>query len=175
VPRKNRNALRTKWKTEGRCENCGNSAIVTTFCARCLATRDRAANAYNHRLRTAAYAAYGGPICACCGETEPKFLSIDHVNDDGADHRREIESKRTGSTKIYVWLKQNGYPPGFRVLCMNCNMGRWRNGGVCPHEGRIGSVESRRRYGESPANAGDVRRAAIGEDLGQLELGFSDW
>jgi hypothetical protein len=31
-------------------------------------------------------------------------------------------------------LKKRGYPPGYRVLCFNCNRGRYLNGGVCPHE-----------------------------------------
>jgi hypothetical protein len=30
--------------------------------------------------------------------------------------------------------QKHGYPEGFQVLCMNCNWGRYRNGGVCPHE-----------------------------------------
>lgn len=27
-----------------------------------------------------------------------------------------------------------GFPPSFRVLCYNCNSGRARNRGVCPHQ-----------------------------------------
>jgi hypothetical protein len=71
---------------------------------------------------------YGGK-CACCGETERLFLSIDHINNDGAKHRREVPA-----SSLYRWLKKNGYPEGFQVLCMNCNCGKARNGGVCPHQ-----------------------------------------
>lgn len=74
------------------------------------------------------YEAYGGFICACCGETEEAFLSIDHVNNDGANHRRE-----TNRRSLYKWLDKNGFPEGYQVLCMNCNFGKARNGGVCPH------------------------------------------
>ena len=80
-------------------------------------------------LRSAAFAAYGGARCACCGETELGFLTLDHVNNDGAPHRREIG----GSANLLVWLRRKGYPPGFQILCFNCNLGRALNGGICPH------------------------------------------
>lgn len=80
-------------------------------------------------LKDAAYNAYGGHRCNCCGESIVQFLCIDHVNNDGSRHRKEI-----GRGSIYYWLKQNGYPPGFQVLCANCNQGKQLNGGVCPHQ-----------------------------------------
>ncbi len=89
------------------------------------------------RVRAAVLEAYGGSVCACCGETEPKFLTIDHVNNDGAAFRRKIAGKRTAAGyHTYIWLIRNNYPPGFQVLCMNCNHGKRMNGGVCPHRGR---------------------------------------
>jgi hypothetical protein len=92
------------------------------------------ANAWNRRMQDAAIDAYGG-FCACCGETERTFLQIDHVNDDGAEHRRMIKGAR-----LAPWLRKNGYPEGFRVLCANCNFGRHINGGACPHETTVGQV-----------------------------------
>jgi len=74
---------------------------------------------------------YGGYKCACCGETEPLFLTIDHINNDGNKHRKEISS----GDGLYKWLKKHNYPEGFQVLCMNCNHGKRRNGGICPHKG----------------------------------------
>ena len=78
---------------------------------------------------------YGGK-CACCGETEMAFLTIDHVNGDGAAHRREI--KAAGGT-LYRWLQKNGYPQGdYQCLCMNCNFAKSKNFWGCPHEvGRL--------------------------------------
>ncbi len=29
---------------------------------------------------------------------------------------------------------ENNFPPGFRVLCYNCNCGRNHNKGICPHK-----------------------------------------
>jgi hypothetical protein len=83
----------------------------------------------DRKLKDAAYAAYGGYRCNCCGETIEAFLSIDHVNNDGAEHRKTMNRR-----KIYKWLKENNYPEGFQILCMNCNFGKARNGGICPHE-----------------------------------------
>lgn len=92
---------------------------------------------YWQKLRLEVMEAYGGAVCACCGETEPKFLTIDHVNNDGAEHRRSFgyeENGKGASTRTLSWLKSNNYPEGFQVLCMNCNMGKARNGGICPHK-----------------------------------------
>lgn len=83
------------------------------------------------RLRDAVYAAYGGYCCVCCGESEPMFLTIDHIDNDGAAHRKG-ELKKCQS--LYHWLKDHGFPPGFQVLCRNCNWGKHVNGGVCPHQ-----------------------------------------
>ncbi|KKL68019.1 hypothetical protein LCGC14_2129140 [marine sediment metagenome] len=81
---------------------------------------------------------YGGK-CVCCGESEPVFLSIDHINNDGADHRANITKKKgrgkqAGSTTMYKWIERNNYPTDLQLLCHNCNMGRYRNGGICPHK-----------------------------------------
>lgn len=71
-----------------------------------------------------------GHECSCCGEKEPKFLTIDHVNDDGAEHRKEVSA----GIVLFRWLVTNGFPRTFRILCFNCNSGRFHNGGICPHE-----------------------------------------
>ena len=34
-------------------------------------------------------------------------------------------------------LRVQGFPDGFQVLCMNCQVGRRDNGGVCPHKQRV--------------------------------------
>ena len=80
--------------------------------------------------------AYGGYICACCGETERVFLTIDHINGGGTAHRKKVKG---GGKTTYRWIRKNNYPKGFQVLCFNCNSGKWLNGGICPHE------EKRRR------------------------------
>jgi hypothetical protein len=80
------------------------------------------------QLKHAAILHYGGYHCACCREETPAFLSIDHVEGGGHQHRKSI-----GNGHFYRWLKKNNYPPGFQILCMNCNFGKRMNGGICPH------------------------------------------
>jgi hypothetical protein len=89
------------------------------------------------KLKREVMDAYGG-CCACCGETELVFLTIDHVNDDGAEHRREMAAESgfeysQAGARTYRWLRKNNYPDGFQVLCANCNCGKQWNRGVCPH------------------------------------------
>lgn len=87
------------------------------------------------QIKEAVYAAYGGYICKCCGETEPMFLSIDHIENNGAAERRSGVYKGGGNA-FYAWLKKQGFPPGYQVLCMNCQVGKHKNKGVCPHRSR---------------------------------------
>jgi len=59
--------------------------------------------------------------CACCSENHKEFLCIDHINGDGADHRRKIGK---GHYYFYTWLIRNNFPEGFQTLCMNCNFAK---------------------------------------------------
>lgn len=144
---------RTRWETRraaGLCPRCGGERDRTdrTTCAACRAAstdyerrrndREPAAarrryataaekrRAYRQRFRHAALEHYGGR-CACCGETNPSFLAIDHINNDGAAHRRIVGSE------VARWLRKAGYPAGFQVLCHNCNMAK-QFYGSCPHQ-----------------------------------------
>lgn len=79
--------------------------------------------------------AYGGK-CVCCGESQWEFLTIDHINNDGAEHRRRLGKgiKSKGSTTmVWRYLRKNGYPKGeFQLLCFNCNCAKGFFG-YCPH------------------------------------------
>ena len=89
------------------------------------------------RTKEATFAAYGGYVCTCCGETEKKFLTLDHINNDGAAFRRSLHGSRNAAGYItYRRLAMIGFPSGYQVLCMNCNHGKRMNNGVCPHKTR---------------------------------------
>ena len=45
-------------------------------------------------------------------------LTIDHINNDGAEERRRIGRKF--GYAFYSWLKKHNYPEGYQDLCMNC-------------------------------------------------------
>jgi hypothetical protein len=68
-------------------------------------------------LKKVAIARYGG-TCVCCATSDARVLCIDHVNGDGHKHREDI-----GAGGILYWLKAHNYPPAFRLLCFNCNIG----------------------------------------------------
>ncbi len=68
-----------------------------------------------------------GGCCACCGENQLEFLTVDHINEDGAEHRRRV------GRDICTYLRKHDYPPGFQVLCLNCNRSKHFGGGVCAH------------------------------------------
>lgn len=88
------------------------------------------------KLRLEVLTAYstGKPICRCCGEDDPRFLTLDHVNDDGGAHRKAMREAKVRD--FYQYLKMAGFPqePALAVGCANCNLGRSWNGGLCPHD-----------------------------------------
>ena len=91
------------------------------------------------KLKREVMDAYGG-ACACCGEAELVFLTIDHIEENGAEHRRKMAAESgaheysQAGARTYRWLRNNGFPKGFQVLCANCNCGKHWNGGICPHQ-----------------------------------------
>ena len=95
--------------------------------ARNLITKDSRRIAHAN-LRAEVLAHYGGSKCVCCGETIQEFLAIDHINGGGNAHRKQI-----GRGNTYKWLKNNNFPPGFQVMCHNCNMAKAFYG-ECPHQ-----------------------------------------
>jgi hypothetical protein len=84
------------------------------------------------KLQVLTHYSNGRPKCACCGEMILKFLTIDHINNDGQEERKRL--KLNGGMKFYRWLIKNNYPESYQVLCMNCNWGKSQNNGVCPHK-----------------------------------------
>lgn len=76
----------------------------------------------------------GGEIkCKCCGENQEQFMCIDHIDGGGNKHRKSLSPSGKGGGNIYRWLISHNYPPGFQVLCHNCNLAKGFYG-VCPHE-----------------------------------------
>lgn len=111
----------------------------------CLRCRDNSSKWYINRgkqkkikerqeLKLKIFDHYGNK-CNCCGEDIFEFLTIDHINNDGADHRRKLtgDKIRNGSSFVYKWIVQNNFPSSVQLLCWNCNCGKRMNNGICPH------------------------------------------
>lgn len=98
------------------------------------ASSNRKRKQTRQRLREDVLIYYGNgkAICACCGETELAFLSIDHINGGGVAERKKVSNGRAGGV-FYSWLKKNSFPTGYQVLCHNCNQAKGAYG-VCPHK-----------------------------------------
>ena len=125
---KNPEAFRSQYhelKKAGLCVSCGvpGKTLVTTHCVECRKTARQGAI----RTKQAVMQRYGG-ACFCCGEVRVAFLTLDHINDDGAERRKA----ERGGGRFYEKLLKSPVDPTLRVACYNCNCGR-RATGVCPH------------------------------------------
>lgn len=69
-----------------------------------------------HENRLKAFEKYGGCRCSSCGVEDERVLTFDHINNDGAQHRKEINQ-----LNMVSWIVKNNYPPIFQILCRNCN------------------------------------------------------
>lgn len=115
------------------CRDCYNTARRARHARRALEGRPATSRAWRResmrKWRERSITALGG-ACRCCGETDIRFLAIDHVNNDGAYERREL---KLTSFKFYYYLKRVGYPRDrYQLLCHNCNMTK-QFYGACPH------------------------------------------
>lgn len=88
---------------------------------------NNAKSQYRFKLKLAAITHYskGMMACALCGFNQDiDALCLDHINDNGAAHRKELKcggrNSRAGTT-MYERLKTLGWLPGLQVLCANCN------------------------------------------------------
>ncbi len=140
----------------------------TTVCVGCVEKRREKSSGRRRVFKSECLEAYGGAVCACCGERGLEFLTIDHINGDGAGHRRqiglEVEGKATkshGSRNFYWWLKLHNWPPGFQVLCMNCNWAK-KSKSHCPHKDRKVEYLPMTFVDWGPHGDGDVRGASEG-------------
>jgi hypothetical protein len=100
-----------------------------------IRNRDKLSKEVRERAQKAksiVYENYGGK-CACCGESIKEFLSIDHIQNNGAEWRRNNKSRTSGGN-FYRWIIKNDFPKDLQLLCMNCNFAKNRHKGECPHQ-----------------------------------------
>ena len=82
------------------------------------------------KLEVLSHYSNGKPKCACCGwDKDMDGLSLDHIY--GRKDPKEPEG--LSSEQLYRYVRKSGYPPRFRVLCLNCNAASGHHG-KCPHE-----------------------------------------
>jgi len=112
-------------KKQGICPFCGKKLGDKFRCTECHNNHLKRSVEYWHRKRSIIINHYG-KICSCCGCATQQFVEIDHINNDGKQHRKE-----TGR-HIYDWIIKNNFPDDLQLLCANCNRG-YGKFGACPH------------------------------------------
>lgn len=127
----------TNHSTLVECVACGGkkewpSRATCAACARTLSPKEKS-RAQLQAKRRAVVQGYGGKCqCECgCSVTLAEFLTVDHVANDGAAHRREMKSRQCP----YMQIIREGFPDRYRLLCFNCNCARATRGGPekrCP-------------------------------------------
>lgn len=128
-------------KLSGLCVICGSTERIPNilYCGVCKVKRQNFTvkysegrhlqqKEYRQLTKQEAVNRYGG-CCACCQETILDFLTVDHVLNNGATHRKE--TKLVGD-KMYRFLLRSPIMPEFQILCWNCQMGKQYRG-ACPH------------------------------------------
>ena len=144
-------------------ERVRKSQLWASWCKNCyrvFALKRHHKNAKYKKERFAAIrlemiCAYGGK-CVCCGEQEPRFLTLEHKLGDGYKDKRENMT----SLRRYRHLQQQGYPKDrYTLLCMNCNFAT-RFGKLCPHGNYQQLVASRVRSSSERAKAGFQQETA---------------
>ena len=120
---------------------------VTKFCVRCNQHKPLSAfknNGSGKKLRNKCHTcesekwraqvkldvfSHFGVKCACCGEQNILFLTLDHVNG-------VLSGYRNGKNKEQIYrdvIKDNYDPTKYQLLCMNCNFAKGQFG-ECPHK-----------------------------------------
>lgn len=113
---------------KGICESC-------KFCCRRESNTELAKLGHRNkaqRVRMEVLSAYCDgkpPKCNCCGETTYQFLCLDHINGGGNKQRKVV------GHHFFHWIRKQGFPRGYQVLCHNCNMAKGFYK-VCPHKTR---------------------------------------
>jgi|ERR1700676_1740996 len=129
-------------KAKKLCLLCWDDSGGRTHCDLCrkkIADRRR-------RRKQVVIDTYGGK-CKCCGISNFEFLSIDHINNDGAKDRQQGITSQKLITKII----RDGFPDLYQVLCYNCHLAL-SYFGFCPHHPEVHrprALDGRRRRGKS--------------------------
>ena len=93
------------------CNKCGSTErYANGKCKPCKQLHSRS-RSYRYRLDVVEAL---GAVCADCGYTDIRALEIDHVHDNGAEHRK------SGRGASY-YKSMLDHLDEYQVLCSNCN------------------------------------------------------
>jgi hypothetical protein len=113
------------------CKSCTLESARGAYAAKVATGWKDTRSGYRTReaLRDLIFEAYGRQ-CSCCGESEERFLTLDHIGGGGRKHLKE---RGGNGYQMLLDVIRQGFPKDkYRVLCMSCNMAE-RYGHLCPH------------------------------------------
>ena len=84
---------------------------------------------YDLKLEVFSTLSNGKPKCTCCGYKKIDGLSVDHIH--GRKNTKHLEG--LSSDALYRYVKKEGYPSEYQVLCLNCNAAKGHHK-ICPHQ-----------------------------------------
>ena len=115
---------------QGLCQaGCGKAVVTKSLCRECADKRIA-----KRKIKLGVVLDHYGRECSCCGFMDIRFLTIDHIDNDGYLERYPGGSRLTGSNMHDKIIKE-GFPSRFQILCWNCNCAKQFYGkGVCPHK-----------------------------------------
>jgi hypothetical protein len=99
---------------------------------------------YRKRIREEVLLKYGGH-CACCGEDTLRFLTVNHMNNDGAAERNKLSGghrykiKGNPTYKFFQSLRRSPLREDLNILCWNCNAASFYSG-ACPHQTELSEI-----------------------------------
>ena len=106
----------------GRSNTCRSCGAISTrrWGENNLDKKRKTAFEWRQRLKEEILKHYGNGKAACviCGHSNIKALSIDHLEGRGKSHRASLGYSH--GVGFYLWLRREGFPPGYQTLCMNC-------------------------------------------------------
>ncbi len=93
------------------------------FKSQCKACRNEKQAEQRKALRIKTINIYGGAKCSAegCSVTDIKKLEINHIAGFGSEHRKKLFGRDRAGHNFWYWLKKNGWPDGFNVLCHHHN------------------------------------------------------
>jgi hypothetical protein len=96
------------------------------YCPKC---RDSRKEIFAKFIKNEALAHYGkNRKLQCSWESceiiDVDMLTLDHINDDGAQ-KRKIKGQEGGGRRLYARLRKAGWPPGYQTLCANHQMKKY--------------------------------------------------
>lgn len=88
------------------------------------------------KLKSQLFELYGHE-CSICGYDDKRALTLDHINNNGSEERKEL-----GERGVYYKAREKHSPGEYRILCMNCQfIERHKHGRQNQHSSGCNSME----------------------------------